>query len=403
MKRNNKKINAERDIQNEIGRKAVKRGIQLNDLDQLGNPAAQQSSPYGPPGPSQPAAKSAPKTPKTPKTPVAPKKEGSSDSTKPSTKRKSVSSARCGPPEEFRDDKDDSDEDDESPSKRPRQVARPRPSRQGRQTKKSGNGSQWTSSPGANVKPEGMNAATLNSLFDQAIAQGAVNPNWMGNMSSATYAAPQSYNAPLRMPTVPNTMGPTHTVNPAFLVRGPSQDMDRYPAFDRQLPMDPHGAAFVGNALGHPNNLGNSTREAGSFTTFGDAEKALENQYKATICQVLEVDAAVGEIYSLPELRTYARAYNAEYSYEEWSYHPDYLIHGFSIIKGGQHHCHHFAQAIPAFQALAVERGDLTPRHEFVPNAPGIGGFPRQTSTAVRQALGIAENIFGFHDTLLHL
>jgi hypothetical protein len=135
MKFNNKKINAERDIQNEIGRKAVKRGLKLNDLERLIGAEVMLPPPTSSPvqqdiqiklddavalattyDTSKQEIKS---TPKTPRNITIPKKAAQTATTlnKTSTKRKSSSSANVSKNNDLFDDNIDEDYY-ETPAKR---------------------------------------------------------------------------------------------------------------------------------------------------------------------------------------------------------------------------------------------------------------------------------------------
>jgi len=119
--------------------------------------------------------------------------------------------------------------------------------------------------------------------------------------------------------------------------------------------------------------------------------------YKNTICELLGVDSRLGDLYTLHQLRMYARAYNNELSALMWFHGQNLSALGFALFKDGTFYRHHFAQEITIFRDFAIARGDLTKDGSFIPDSPGIAGFPAQTDIEIREALGLRDNKYGLH------
>lgn len=360
MKFNNKKINAERDIQNEIGRKAVKRGLKLNDLDRLIGQTGelpttmeepvqqdiklqQEDAVELPPAftISQSETKNFPKTPQTATTPKKLAQTASNNKTT-STKRKSTSSAKSY--RGYNPDNEDSDGYTETPAKRHRSSAKPRaaPAQTRRHT--------------LDKARCGNNTSMLNTI-------GSSSPN-----QQTSHVGPP--------------------LDGEFSVSGGLNSMTLTSSFEPRAPMAADAVPALSEAL--PGTDGNSHMNKGI--------EPLELSYKFALCELLGVHRNWSDLYSLHQLRTYARAYNKELAHREWHHAPNYSATGYMLFVDGIFCREHFAQEIPIYQALAVARGDLTGNGEFIPNNPGLLGFPPQTDPKMRQALGIIHNPFGLHD-----
>ena len=361
MKYNNKKINAERDIQNEIGRKAVKRGLKLNDLDRLIGPADELPTAKEEPveqdikvqpedaaelptafNISKPETKNSPKTPQMAATPKKLAQTASTTKTT-SNKRKSASSAKNYKGYNSNNEEVD-DEHTETPAKRRR----------------------------SSVKPRAKPVSTKRHAVGKARQGG--NTRFLNGISSSS---PNQFASNIGRP-----------LGGEFSVSGDMNKMTLTSSFEPQVPKATDDV--LPSPEEYPGTDGNAHMNKGI--------EPLELSYKFALCELLGVHKNWSDLYSLHQLRTYARAYNKELSHREWHHAPNYSATGYMLFVNGVFCREHFAQEIPIYQALAVARGDLTRNGEFVPNSPGLLGFPVQTDAKMRQALGLVPNPFGPHN-----
>jgi hypothetical protein len=370
MKHNNKKINAERDIQNEIGRKAVKRGIKLNDLDQLVSTGATSSaiSHLNQPLTGTPNTTnngSPPNKTMTPKNPA----HGLSLSTLPSTiKRRAWTSVRYIK-DEYTEDGDNSDEDYESPK------------RQRRSTK----ASKYASRRQSARKAPSSNKLDLRSMARTSLDSIATNEPAI----SPGHAVHQ-------MPAMSSGMGSMEVSS----LDQHSRMLSTMPSGIGGIAIPPPLDPAVSNRLATMSMMASLAASPAESQRFIVGADTLEVEYKLALCKLLEVDNSWSELYTLYQLRTYARAYNSEFAYDDWYYPPNFTGRGFTLSIEGGYYCDHFSQALPIFQGLAVARGDIAEGGIFIRDAPHIAGFAHQTSPFIRQVLGIVPNPFGLHDNL---
>jgi hypothetical protein len=359
MKHNNKKINAERDIQNEIGRNAVKRGIKLDDLDLIVKSDEVDPNTTAPAKPTvrkttstKPSPmKAAPKN----TTPKKPARRASSTTQPPSIKRKSPSSTRRVK-DEWNDDYDGSDEDYCSPAKRSRRVAKAEPitprrqyERKARPRRYAFRGVESTGSPIAKA---------LRKSSQRALDR--INSGGLDDTTSLPVAEPQVSNELAKMSMLsPTSSGPP--VTPGLV--------------NTSEPPSAPGSSVVRDLLD------------------------LENTYKDALCDLLHVDRSWSKLYELFQLRAYARAYNNEFTFENW-YYPTGIVGNRLIVFEVGYHWEHLAQAIPVFLGIAHARGDLLPDGRPNKNAPYIDGFPPQEDHFMRQALGLRANPFGLYEDI---
>jgi hypothetical protein len=128
----------------------------------------------------------------------------------------------------------------------------------------------------------------------------------------------------------------------------------------------------------------------------------LVNQYKKRLCEVLGVGTGFADQFDLRELRTYARAFNAEVANEEWKLpgSPETRCIG-PVIYGLKGHPEnaagetesHISLAFSHYQALAIARGDLSQDLTLNPN--GSRHFSSEGDPETDEALGVLENDFG--------
>lgn len=380
MKFNNKKINAERDIQNEIGRKAVKRGIKLNDLDRLINSeAASASSLVDPaltdmsnqqliaasPGETglQPkleiegglsaqsgseGSMKSPNTPRIPKDIATPKNSSSS-------KRKIGSSKFPNGQSTF--DVGESDSEYEcSPAKRKRPAGKARSRAVQPRRRRSG-------------KSQAANNKVLSVMDPSAMTPSA--------------------------PLVAGTAAMTLASSSPTVQQPSSQKLCHLGAIDAALDSQPM-SSFSGFD-DDEDNSGLSFQEEISAALVNEMEmlERLESHYKVLICRVLGVADAYSEIYNLHELRTYARAYNSEFGSQEWRLGGNMTAFGYVLFRDRALVAPHFSQELKIYLTLGIARGDVDDNGQCLFTGPGKNGFPTQTEPEIRQALGLEGNQFG--------
>lgn len=129
-------------------------------------------------------------------------------------------------------------------------------------------------------------------------------------------------------------------------------------------------------------------------------------EYKFVLCDLLQVDRQLAQIYTLQEFRTYARAYNLQFASKPWE---------MTTHDGGKHTCMMFRIRLPngtyiahfcfflfKLAHLAVGRGDLNPDATFNHHSPHIAGFSTNGDARLDMALGVIPNPFGMvHPQLL--
>ena len=143
----------------------------------------------------------------------------------------------------------------------------------------------------------------------------------------------------------------------------------------------------------------------GSELSDEDTERrdALGNQYRKRICEVLGVDTVFADQFDLTQLRTYARAFNAELANTAWEIpgNPKPNCMG-PMIYGLKDHPEnateetgdHIAVAFPIYRALAIARGDL--HKDLTLNTNGSRHFTSEGDAETDEALGVLENEFDY-------
>ncbi|RKF83867.1 hypothetical protein GcM3_007008b [Golovinomyces cichoracearum] len=119
--------------------------------------------------------------------------------------------------------------------------------------------------------------------------------------------------------------------------------------------------------------------------------------YSEMICGLLSIDTHIAMLFSLKELRLYAHAYNSMFVSYPWT-HPEL---GSKIAKGccvydeftGQsyHICHYF----PNLSRIALLRGDIDVNFSIIPGTEYEHLFSTNGNEHMDQALGIIENPCG--------
>jgi hypothetical protein len=401
MKFNNKKINAERDIQNEIGRKAVKEGLDLDAINRLiKSEAATPSSPIDPAladtsnqhlttaaSPdaqepkieiegglsSQPGLKGsmkAPNTPKTPKNLEIPKRLAS-------TKRKLGTSKAPNSQNSIENSGSGSDYED-SPSKRQRPAAKAR----SRTVQAKRRGSS---------KSLGGNNTTSSASTPSAMTPSATSPPRTMNPFVMNQSAGMTPSTPLMSGTAAMTLASS---SPAVQQHN-SQHHDFLGDIDRAL----------GQPLGTFSGLNDDEENAGLFADEASAalindmemRDNLEAHYRALICRVLGITEVYADALDLQVLRTYARAYNSEFGSLMWNLGGNFTAFGCVLFRDGTLFASHFAQEFQNYVAIGVARGDIDNTGHALVAGPSQNTFPTQTDPEIRQALGLVENEFGIY------
>lgn len=134
----------------------------------------------------------------------------------------------------------------------------------------------------------------------------------------------------------------------------------------------------------------------------GSADDSLadkETRYKLTICGLLGVDVGYADQLNLEELRTYARASNANFDKEDlWEVPNSNGARGqgpmlFTADQAPGEHGTHIAFAIDRFKDIAVARGDLDGNFQLNPD--GHKFFSSGNLPEIDHALGVLDNEFG--------
>jgi hypothetical protein len=128
-------------------------------------------------------------------------------------------------------------------------------------------------------------------------------------------------------------------------------------------------------------------------------------EYKLILCDLLQVDKALAEIYTLQELRIYARAYNLQFASKPWvmTTHDGstHICERFRIRtrqrlpNGNPRYIIHFCHWKFKLAHLAVCRGDLKTDATFNPRSKHIAGFSTHGAARLDMALGVIPNPFG--------
>jgi hypothetical protein len=158
--------------------------------------------------------------------------------------------------------------------------------------------------------------------------------------------------------------------------------------------------AARGSAVGHRNRRSTLS----SVVHAANLEDEEKMKYKEIICDILQVNRALAQSYSLKDLRFYARAYNIQFAGDDWflGTADDATGKMFRIFTGSGI-IHHFAQILPHFVVLAIERGDLNPDKTVNEHSPHMVGFATNGDVQKDMALGVLPNPFGLHDQLWNL
>ena len=129
-------------------------------------------------------------------------------------------------------------------------------------------------------------------------------------------------------------------------------------------------------------------------------------EYKLILCDLLQVDRQLAQIYTLQEFRTYARAYNLQFASKPWEMTTHdggkYTCMMFRIRLPNGTYIAHFCFFLFKLAHLAVGRGDLNPDATFNHHSPHIAGFSTNGDARLDMALGVIPNPFGMvHPRLL--
>ncbi|KUJ16257.1 uncharacterized protein LY89DRAFT_748795 [Mollisia scopiformis] len=132
--------------------------------------------------------------------------------------------------------------------------------------------------------------------------------------------------------------------------------------------------------------------------------KGIYESYRIMVCRLLSIDPEEGEKFKLTDLRRYARAYNMQYKdvvFYDSSANPTWHYVGHRVFsENGLQVAEHFAQVNPIFQRLAKVRGDLDNTGAFVRDAPFSEGFFTVGDELDNRALGVIDNEFDIDNDL---
>jgi hypothetical protein len=356
MKLNNKRINSERDKQNEIGRRAAKFGIKeakalaeilhpiVKEEDRSDTPTTPIRRTHRPPSKSNYAAlhtptKSSSSKPRTPtnlasSAPVTPSKSGSArrgsaNTTSIGKRKQRTPSSSLSKVINADDDYDDfDDEDDDDPSFSPSPPKRSSTKR-----------------------------------------------------SRAKVAAREKRTTPTKRQTPANSSSQAVAESSANL------------PFRRQS---------KGSASKRPRRSSANALE----TLDGDA-KRLNKLYRETICDILGVDRVFADRLDLRQLRTYARAYNKDFINHEWY---DETAPDRRDVVGQTHRLHtdqgildHFCHLMPEYAGIAFARGDCNDNGTFNDDPTKNQMFDTKGDSFKNEALGVIPNEFNLHTNLWNI
>jgi hypothetical protein len=147
-----------------------------------------------------------------------------------------------------------------------------------------------------------------------------------------------------------------------------------------------------------------------SETLDGDS-KGLNKLYRETICDILGIDRVFADRLDLRQLRTYARAYNKDFSNDPW-YDETALE---SNVVGTTHRLQtnrgildHFCHLMPEYAGIAFARGDCNDNGTFNNDPTKNQMFDTKGDSFMNKALGVIPNEFDLHnlwniDPALHM
>jgi len=145
---------------------------------------------------------------------------------------------------------------------------------------------------------------------------------------------------------------------------------------------------------------------ANASETLDGNSKGLNKLYRETICDILCVDRAFADRLDLRQLRTYARAYNKDFSNDPW-YDETALernavgtTHRLQTEKGI---LDHFCHLMPEYAGIAFARGDCNDNGTFNNDPTKNQMFDTKGDSFKNKALGVIPNEFNLHTNLWNI
>ena len=445
---NNKKINSERDKQNEAGRKVLKKGYSAKDIDVL-DPIIKKEQDDEDDGHS-PSKMIDDLNLRTPGSARARNLAYGSGQRNSSSKRKARVSSIDADDVEFIEDRDyriPASGTSAGSSARKRRLTVATPTRHSRNTsvrpvapgmilrsqperRLSGASSEFNFTPRS--QPERLYSATpqrqmpSSSVYDHGAASHSpiVSPHGHGFNDVPHYqqmASPSHHGygiaAHRSQMASPNNNGYGSAAHHSQIV--PSNGPRFVPASRHEHTVSPNDQSFsaastheqmVGFVPTHhrrtstPNNPHNSPAYHPKMpSSNGDEVTKVKVEpvvsYKRILCGLLEVPPQFGDRFTLTQLRQYVRAYNTHYENTSWSNdnYPGWVGKKY-VMTGPNNETCHLAELMPEFQDLAEARGDLLTNEGNPPKMVTPSDFP-----IMQEALGLVENDCGLHDPVKNI
>jgi hypothetical protein len=162
---------------------------------------------------------------------------------------------------------------------------------------------------------------------------------------------------------------------------------------------------FRRQSKGSASKRPNRSSANGLETLDGDS-KGLNKLYRETICNILGVDRVFADRLDLRQLRTYARAYNRDFSNDEW-YDETLLDRN---VVGTTHRLQtdrgildHFCHLMPEYAGIAFARGDCNDNGTFNNDPTKNQMFDTKGDSFMNKALGVIPNEFNLHKNLWNI
>ncbi|CZT45361.1 uncharacterized protein RSE6_05665 [Rhynchosporium secalis] len=140
-----------------------------------------------------------------------------------------------------------------------------------------------------------------------------------------------------------------------------------------------------------------SSTKAVRPSPFPEPTTELRKEYELRICHLLGLGPENADEFTLPLLRTFARAYHGERTNDNW-YHQTFTKgqfcrgHMYNSKYGRSHFCH--SPAFSELSTLAIQRGELNYDNSVKPHHH-VELYTVKNDLGLKQVLGIAPNAFG--------
>ncbi|CZR63404.1 uncharacterized protein PAC_13301 [Phialocephala subalpina] len=372
QKENNKKVNGERDTQNEIGRNILSGKLDPKDAAKL------KREEEVTPGRRRARARVERSTPKGKIATTTPKKgtPGSNHNVGPYRSGSKRNTSGKIKKEEFSDEEEEEDIDEYSP-----------PAPRSSSKRKAGM---------VNYADDVDSEDSGDDSYDPIRDTPTKKPRTLGGRSTGG-RAPSGGRAPGRISKISQGPPPRLSFGSPETVKSPTRARVPSQTGPFEGPSSSTNAATSGgpSTLAHELSLEAQKEHQLRY--------ALNNRYRDIICELLQVNPADAREYTLDDLRRYARAYNQ--AFRGIPYHdpetPNFTYFGHKAFQDSrQMRLDHFAHVNARYAPLAITRGDLDARGVYNANAPRGAGFNTGGEEVEDQALGVINNDFGVPESL---